>query len=610
MDQPTHIHGRRHFGSACCIRALLLAGVLAVCAAAQESAPPAPVARNPEAPDMKRGLILNTSAAWTGYTLFAPLNATTTHLVDMQGQLVHSWPSRHEPGQAVYLLEDGSVLRAARVRQNRHFGGGGIGGRVERIAPDGTVVWEFEYANEKHCQHHDIEPLPNGNVLLIAWEKKTHDEVIAAGGDPKLFAAGDLWPDCVIEVAPQGRSGGEVVWEWHVWDHLVQEVDPEKPNHDIVAEHPDRVDLNYRRIAPRETPEEIQRLRALGYVAGGEDEEARESGGGPPPFGPPGGVDMHADWTHTNAVAYNARLDQIALSVHTFNEIWIIDHGTSTKEAAGHTGGRYGKGGDLLYRWGNPRAYGAGSATDQVLFAQHDVQWIPEGSPGAGRLIVFNNGVGRSDGMYSSVVEFEPPVDSKGCYHREPGKAFGPDRPIWEYAAANKHDLFSHSISGAQRLPNGNTLVCSGEQGHLIEVTRDGKTVWEYVNPYMERRTAGRGRPDGPPPGRDGGNRPPGRFGPTTQPHAGVGEGGEPILAARRGDDRQERPEGRRRPPWGPPGAGFGGPPGMGPLGMGPPGGGGGGPGGGLFRATRVAPDHPGVQRLLKMKQASDSNPS
>ncbi|MBN1510665.1 MAG: aryl-sulfate sulfotransferase, partial [Phycisphaerae bacterium] len=527
MDQPTHIHGRRHSGSACCTRALLLAGVLAVCAAAQESASPAPVAGNPEAPDMKRGLILNTGAAWTGYTLFAPLNATTTYLVDIQGQLVHSWPSRHEPGQAVYLLEDGSVLRAARVRQNRHFGGGGIGGRVERIAPDGTVVWEFEYANEKHCQHHDIEPLPNGNVLLIAWEKKTHDEVIAAGGNPKLFAAGDLWPDCVIEVEPQGNSGGKIVWEWHVWDHLIQEIDPEKPNHGVVAEHPERIDLNYRRIAPRETPEEIQRLRALGYIAGGEDEEPREPGGGPPPFGPPGGVDMHADWTHTNAVAYNARLDQIALSVHTFNEIWIIDHGTSTKEAAGHSGGRHGKGGDLLYRWGNPRAYGLGSAKDQVLFAQHDVRWIPEGSPGAGHLIVFNNGVGRSDGMYSSVVEFEPLVDSKGGYACEPGKAFGPSTPVWEYAAANKHDLFSHSISGAQRLPNGNTLVCSGEQGHLIEVTRDGKTVWEYVNPYMERRTAGRGRPDGPPPGRDGGNRPPGRFGPTTQPHAGVGEGGE-----------------------------------------------------------------------------------
>ncbi|MGC8644373.1 MAG: hypothetical protein ACP5XB_31305, partial [Isosphaeraceae bacterium] len=58
-------------------------------------------------------------------------------------------------------------------------------------------------------------------------------------------------------------------------------------------------------------------------------------------------------------------LDQILLSVHSFSEIWIIDHGTTTAEAATHKGGRSGKGGDLLYRWGNPQAYRAGTAADQ-----------------------------------------------------------------------------------------------------------------------------------------------------------------------------------------------------------------------------------------------------
>jgi hypothetical protein len=80
-----------------------------------------------------------------------------------------------------------------------------------------------------------------------------------------------------------------------------------------------------------------------------------------------------------NSVSYNAKLDQILISVRSFNEFWIIDHSVTTKEAAGHTGGRSGKGGDLLYRWGNPSAYRAGKTSDQKLFAQHDAHWIPEG---------------------------------------------------------------------------------------------------------------------------------------------------------------------------------------------------------------------------------------
>ena len=86
---------------------------------------------------------------------------------------------------------------------------------------------------------------------------------------------------------------------------------------------------------------------------------------------------------HTNAVAYNAELDQIMLSIHAFSEVWIIDHGTTTEEAASHSGGKRGKGGDLLYRWGNPRAYRTGTNVDQRLFAQHNAHWIPEGLPGA-----------------------------------------------------------------------------------------------------------------------------------------------------------------------------------------------------------------------------------
>jgi hypothetical protein len=521
-------------------------------------------------------LILKTAAAFAGYTLFAPIDSTTTYLIDLEGKLVHSWPSKYTPGQAVYLLPDGSLLRAGRAPRNRHFGGGGIGGLLERISPDGKLLWRFKYANRKHCQHHDFKAMPNGHVLLIAWEKKTREEAIDAGRDPGEMTGSELWPDCVIEVEPEDVSGGRIVWEWHVWDHLVQELDENKPNYGVVAEHPELVDLNYQRTAPEETPAELRRLRSIGYVGGRESEDSREKGEGAPPFWAGlAGPDLRADWCHTNAIDYNARLDQIALSVHSFNEIWIIDHSTSMKEAAGHRGGRHGKGGDLLYRWGNPRAYGAGSVKDQTLFAQHDVRWIPEGLPGSGHLTVFNNGPGRPDGPYSSVVEFAPPVDSSGHYLRERDKAFGPSKPNWEYTAAKPSEFFSSHISGAERLPNGNTLICSGEQGRIFEVDSAGQTVWEYLSPYMEHNgpgelfgpLAGLGRILAPPPGGPG----------PQDPRAGGATDNRP----------REGQRGPRPLPRGP-----GGPPG--------------GPGGGLFRATRFAQDYPGIRRLLEMSQTKE----
>jgi len=153
------------------IRPLLIACFVLACqhaphALAQPQTPP----DERPADDVKRGLILSTEAAATGYTLFAPLNSTTTYLIDIRGETVHSWPSEYNPGQAVYVLDDGRLLRCERQPRNRHFHGGGIGGRVERISPDGKVEWEFVYANEEHCLHHDVEPLRNGNILMIAWE--------------------------------------------------------------------------------------------------------------------------------------------------------------------------------------------------------------------------------------------------------------------------------------------------------------------------------------------------------------------------------------------------------------------------------------------------------
>jgi hypothetical protein len=169
------------------------------------------------------------------------------------------------------------------------------------------------------------------------------------------------------------------------------------------------------------------------------------------------------------------------LSVPEVGEIWIIDHSTTTAEARSSSGGRSGHGGDLLYRWGNPGMYGRGGDADQLLFYQHQVLWIPDDWPNGGNLTVFNNGGDRG---WSSVMEIEPPLEDDGSYTLDPDQPWGPPTPRWTYVAPERASFYAPFISGAHRLANGNTFICSGPQGWFFEVTPGGEVVWEYRNPY------------------------------------------------------------------------------------------------------------------------------
>ncbi|MBW2522780.1 MAG: aryl-sulfate sulfotransferase, partial [Deltaproteobacteria bacterium] len=330
----------------------------------------------------------------------------------------------------------------------------------------------------------------------------------------------------------------------------------------------------------------IERLRALGYIAGDAATDDRP--------------EIEADWMHTNSIDYNEELDQILLSSRHFSEIWIIDHGTTTEAAAGHTGGRYGKGGDLLYRWGNPEVWGAGGPEDRRLFVQHDARWIEEGVEGAGNILVFNNGAGRSDINYSSVLEIAAPINAEGAYVMAAGEPTGPDEPVWEYTASERQDMFSAMLSGAQRLPNGNTLIALGQTGQMLEVGAGNAVVWEFTNPYLEdqdRLSSARiaaafggreGGEDGRPPAEGGRGGP--RRGP---PPKGVG--------GRAGDDPAGL--GRDRGPGGGRGPEAGRGPGLSP---GPGDDGGPGGAGSIFRATRIPIDHPGLPALRERGESPE----
>ena len=414
-----------------------------------------------------RGLRLNTATAMPGYVLFNPLRSPTTYLVDREGRVMHTWEGEVEPGGGLYLLDNGHLLRGVREPDVAVFSGGGQAGRLQELTWDGDVVWDFTFASEGHLLHHDVAVMPNGNILAIAWERKSAEEAAQAGRLAALTPEAGLWPDMIVEFEPQPPDGARIVWEWHMWDRTIQDHNPAAENFGDPAAHPERIDLNAEREPPEMSADDRKRVEMLGFVPEDLDLEG-----------------VTSDLLHTNAVNYNAALDQIALSVPRFNEIWVIDHSTTTEAAAGHTGGRWGRGGDLLYRWGNPQAYGRGDEAVRQLAFQHDVQWVPAGRPGAGHLTVFNNRLEDPDGNHSAVFELVPPTDAAGRYVTSDGGPFGPKEPVWSYVAPSKTAFYSSFISGAHRLGDGHTFITSGAQGRFFEVTPDREIVWEYWTPF------------------------------------------------------------------------------------------------------------------------------
>ena len=398
--------------------------------------------------DTTIGLQLKENGITPGYTLFTPLNSIWTYLIDNDGQQVHHWTDTDPGGNSVYLLEDGSLLRCSDTGPAP--GGimiaGGDGGSIRRFSWDNDLLWDFEYSSLENRLHHDIEPLPNGNVLAINWELIDRVEALGNGRDPMNLSPDSdntVWALSIIEIQPNGPTGGDIVWQWRIMDHLVQDFDPTKANYGIISEHPRKINFNQVR-------------------------------------GPQG------DWIHANSVDYDEVNDQILISTPFLNEIWIIDHALTMEEAATDAG-------DLLYRWGNPANYGRGTAADQINFFSHDARYVPDGYVGAGNITFFNNGNGRPDGNYSTIYEFNPPRNEDGGFDVPETGAFGPEQGNVVYIADNPTDYYSSGLSGAERQVNGNTLICNGRGGVFNEVDGSGNLIWQYSNPVRSSGPAAQG---------------------------------------------------------------------------------------------------------------------
>jgi len=413
--------------------------------------------------------------AYPAYTVFQ--GGGQGWIMDMEGNVCHSFPSYSRD-----IYPDGhQVLAAENEAGNTGF---------KEVDWDGNVYGEW-YNTERPeiVPHHDQERLFNNKLddytmmCIVHFYDKTVADAIANGAGPQCSTVrNNANPsDCgIIEF----DRNGNLIWEWRFWNHMVQDYDPTK--------------LNYGDPA---APENWGKLD----INAGSNDYLRKG--------------MSPDWNHVNSFNYNETLDQIVMNSREYGEIYVIDHNTTTEEAAGPAG-------DFLFRWGNPANYRQGdiptfnyTGTEQ-LFGAHDIHWIPDfeypggpALPGARNFLIFDNGDKKPvTPAHSTILEINPydgPM-SNGVYiwqhdggYTDTGQVtYGnlSNQVVWGYcpteASRFNKGMYSRHTSGCQRLPNGNTFMHASEEGHLVEVVTNNtsvtavdEVVWEWVCPLLTNGT-------------------------------------------------------------------------------------------------------------------------
>ncbi len=414
-----------------------------------------------------------------GPTLFS--QGRETYLIDLDGRVLHSWRAQRNVFCA-RLRPNGNLLRDGSENVEAvSFRAGGASGYVEEVTWDNEPVWRFTaLPYSATLTHHSVEPMPNGGALLLCWERKSRDEALAAGRRPELLPDGEVWNNLILEVAPDGRGGASVVWEWSMWDHLVQDYDPSRDNYGDVGASYGKFDINF--CPPMGKPgcrnRDLLTKREGEPNPSGLTRYANADGSG--------GKTGEKDWLHANSATYDETRDLVTISLNVPSEVIVIDHALSTELARTAAG-------DIRCRLGNPATHRRGGAPEQAFFVQHSAHLLPSGN-----LLVFNNGR-APDRQWSSVEEFELEYDSDGNLVGDPIERAaglgepppfvqrGAQRPVWSFGPrlGRRGSFYCTHIGACQRLKNGNTLVTLGPQAILIEVDVHGEEVWRYVSPCL-----------------------------------------------------------------------------------------------------------------------------
>ena len=384
------------------------------------------------------GLKLNTADAYDGYVFFTPFYSDYTYLIDNCGEIINTWNSGARPYYTAYLMDNGSIVRLT----------GSASGNADYIEIrdwNDNLVWQWNPTGTDYdFMHSDLAIMPNGNLLVICEDRLTPTEWVTLGGDPNNISASFSAFEGVIEIQPVGTNNANVVWEWKLTDHIIQDFDATKANFGVVADHPELWNINNNNW-----------------------------------------VGLAADQQHFNGIDYHPTKDQIVFSCWTCSELLIIDHSTTTAQAAGNTGGNSAKGGDLLYRWGNPINYDHGTTADREFYGQHNTDWIEPSLPHGDKISLFENGNGRPGGAYTRAVILDPPTDAAGNYLADASGRYLPTSFDYQWSG-NTYDgtaFYSQYMGGVNMQPNGNITICEAMTGRFFEVDPAGNVVWHYQNP-------------------------------------------------------------------------------------------------------------------------------
>ncbi len=349
------------------------------------------------------------------YILVADTNSQGAYIINHDGDEIYDWQFNRSLGNDINLLDDGSLVVCLKG-DNPGITFGGYGGIMRKINADQSIDWEVSYySGDDYMAHHDVEYLSNGNIIFPVWEKITATEANSLGFSENI----DVFPDAIIEMNPLTE---EVVWEWHVIDHLIQDYDSTKENYGVVADNPNKIDINYNN------------------------------------------TQTNGDLMHFNGLTLDETNDILYITVNNYSEVWVLDHSTTTEEASSSTGGTYNLGGDLIYRFGNPLAYD--NPGDVTLNNVHYPNLLDTGN-----MLVYANDVYDNQ---SEIVEYElnPP------YQLIAGENNEPTVP-WTFTDT---ELYSAGLGSAVRMSNGNTLIAEGRDGTIWEVSDDGEVLWKNTN--------------------------------------------------------------------------------------------------------------------------------
>lgn len=364
--------------------------------------------------------IFDTSSIDDNPILINDLLTRNLILMSKTGKILYDWPVGIRGfWNDIILLPDGKLLATFKAKINSSIPGW-FGGVIELIDKTGKAIWNYNLADGNTILHHDVEILPNGNILALVWDKVRGTEY-----GYKLDV--DIYLERIIEIDPKNNT---IVWEWKSVDHMIQDTDPKIANFGNIAASPERIDINYAQSQS--------------------------------------GMVMHA-----NGLVYDPVNDLIYVSIYQFSEVWAIDHSTTPEEVRGNTGGVYGRGWNIVYRFGNPSAYGwTGS---RIFYSTHHPSFTSSGN-----FLIYSNWVGAVPEQ-STVYELAIPqeINKKQPTLRMP-------EIIWSYT---NPEIYSDKVGWAVRLANGNTLITEGD-GHIWEVTPEKKLVWKYSQkPAMFWRT-------------------------------------------------------------------------------------------------------------------------